>query len=62
MSGQRKVGPRYGLTCGYWSNRPGKVENHVFSHIMAAQEQDLYDVDAEQWNGERLHRCREGIS
>ena len=54
--------PRYGLTCGYWTNRPSKLDRHVLAHAQAGKADDLYDLTDTQYAGEKLHQCREGVT
>ena len=58
----RKIGPRYGLTCGYWSNQPGDVDNHILAeHRPRAGEEDVYDLSDTQYEGQPLHKCQQPI-
>lgn len=58
----RKRGPRYGLTCGYWSNRPGDVDNHVLhEHHPGRGGEDVYDLMEDQYEGQPLRKCQAPI-
>lgn len=41
------AGVRYGLTCGYWTNVPKNLDNHVIKHHF--DDHDLYDLTDEQY-------------
>lgn len=51
---------RYGLTCGFWTNRASKLDQHVLAHV-AAKKGDVFDMFASQYGGEKLHQCRDGV-
>jgi hypothetical protein len=56
--GRRKVGPRHGLTCGFWSNTPSAIDRHVVMHHDRGDDTDeLYDLADDQWRGEKLGKC-----
>ena len=52
---------RYGLSCGYWTNRPTQVDKHVWAHLNVNPDDEIFDVFDEHYKGEKLHRCSEGL-
>jgi hypothetical protein len=47
----------YGLTCGYWTDDPDDLDNHVLSHGEDAR--DIYDLFEYQAPADvELHKCR----
>ena len=52
---------RYGLSCGFWSNRPGRIDRHIWAHLQVNPMTEVFDVFDEDYNGEKLHQCKDGI-
>jgi hypothetical protein len=49
-----KVGDRYGLTCGYWTNDPDDLDTHALSH---REDDCVFDLTDEQYEeDQRLRR------
>lgn len=59
----RKIGPRYGLSCGYWTNRPGKIDKHIWAHLSVDPDDPIFDLCEchGDYRGEKLHQCKGGI-
>ena len=58
----RQPPKRYGLSCGFWSNRPGRIDRHVWAHLQVNPITEVFDVFDEDYQGEKLHQCKEGIA
>lgn len=48
---------RYGLTCGYWSNRASKVDAHVMAEHRNDAVYDLCTCHSPGYEGQPLHKC-----
>lgn len=53
---------RYGLTCGFWSNSGYRLDDHVMAHVREGKADELYDLMASQYQGEKLNQCKDGVS
>lgn len=42
-----RVGDRFGLTCGYWTNRPNDIDRHLIKFHLRGD--DVYDLFDEQY-------------
>lgn len=48
---------RYGLSCGYWTNVESKINKHILECHFGTDDPEIYVLDAEQYQGEKLHQC-----
>ena len=49
-----KIGDRYGLTCGYWTNDPDDLDRHVMSHT--GDDFPVFDLTDEQYEEDQRLR------
>jgi hypothetical protein len=52
-----KLPKRYGLTCGFWTDDNSKITKHLLQFHFGTDDPDIYDLAADQWQGEPLHKC-----
>jgi hypothetical protein len=51
----------YGLTCGYWTHDPDNLDEHVIAHHRAGQDDQLYDLFDDQYDGRAMYQCEDRI-
>lgn len=52
----------YGLTCGFWSDKPDDVDTHTLQHHVAGKAENLYDLfDDQAPEAVILRDCSEGV-
>lgn len=52
----------YGLTCGYWTDDPEDLDEHVIRHHNAGTDDQLYDLFEDQApDNPILQDCSDGI-
>lgn len=54
---RRAAGPRYGLTCGYWTNKSSWRDRHILECHFGTDDPEIYNLTSEDYEGQPLHQC-----
>lgn len=53
----------YGLTCGYWTDDPADLDDHVIKHVDEGSGDKIFDLFEDQAPADPILRdCRDGLS